>query len=97
MIVEMDSISIRSGMLRRKDSKIIWTDIVEVGRIIECSFRVPLANYLDIIVSYGACLTVEKIDLCNLLSSSDTGLNDSLIRSIVSRMHAWQTIVSLFE
>jgi len=28
----------------------------------------------------------RKLDLCNLLSSSDTGLNDSLIRSIVSRM-----------
>jgi len=41
-------------------------------------------------------LNSGKIDLCNLLSSSDTGLNDSPIRSIISRMmHAWQTIVSL--
>jgi len=33
-------------------------------------------------------LNSRKIDLCNLLSSSDTGLNDSIIHSIVSRMHA---------
>jgi len=31
-------------------------------------------------------LNSRKIDLCNLLSSSDTGLNDSLIRSIIGRM-----------
>ena len=31
-------------------------------------------------------LNSRNIDLCNLLSSSDTGLNDSLIRSIIGRM-----------
>ena len=33
----------------------------------------------------------KKIDLCNLLSSSDTGLNDLLIRSIVGRNDACLT------
>jgi len=33
-------------------------------------------------------LNIRKIDLCNLLSSSDTGLNDSLVRQLVSRMYA---------
>ena len=31
-------------------------------------------------------LNSRKVDLCNLLSSSDTGLNDLLIRSIIGRM-----------
>ena len=35
-------------------------DIVEVGCIIESSFKVLLANYVDNTVLFGACLTVEK-------------------------------------
>ena len=33
------------------------------------------------------CILISKnVDLCSLLSSSDTGLNDSIIRQIVSRL-----------
>jgi len=45
---------------------------------------VLLVNYVDtIIVSY---LQTEKINLRNLLSNSDTGLNDSIVRQNVSKM-----------
>jgi len=48
------------GHLHRRILNSTSTDIANVGRILESSFKVLLVNYVDTIVSYGACLRVEK-------------------------------------